>query len=970
MGQSVPDIIYQARVNNALSLDLSGKNIVDFPRDLIELGELRELILRNNSLISIPLEVSQMTQLESLDISGNHLTHLPQGITELCKLRLLKFTNNLLDHLPPSIENLIELKTLELHGNKLRTLPPQIGKMIRLESIILDSNQLTSLPEEFGYLSSLQKADFDFNSLRKLPESFSRLLNLSILTCSRNQLEHFPIGICGLPSLRTIQLNNNQIRQLPREIGSLRELRVLHINNNAVERLPESIGNLENLEDLDVSQNLISTMDFDLSKMTKLERLLLSDNKLSSFPEAIIELSNLRALELSHNQITSVPEKISKLKMLETLGLRSNCLENIPAGMQELANLTSLSLDLNPFQVVDLRHLELPPQKLINYILNLQEDEKRKELSEAKVLIVGPPMTGKSDLMKSLVPSAQGGGDDSTKGVDVKTWRVQESGLDLRVNIWDFGGQDDLRATHRFFFTTNSLYILVLDARQGVRYQDICLWLDLVVDCGGDVPIIVTINKTDVRPVYIDQQTIRENYKSNAVEFIDVSAHDNTNIDKLRKMILDKLRQTAIIGQALPSSWHSVRNFMREINKPYISRSEFGEICQAAGIEDHLDQETMLDVLHRWGSLIYFDSHPVLKEKIIVKPEWLMRGVYSVLTKQESIEARGVLSSSLVYQILGDAGYLNDNARFIMEVMKHFELCYEDKDSTFYFPHLFSPDEPDKQKDGRKFDKAFRYLYSSSIESIIARFILRMYFSFQPDVVRCWRTGAEITCQQKASAIVRADEMNRTITVEFTGESTAQYELSSDIRLEFDRIHKSLKRGKPILQVQLPDGSFVDLEYAKRVADLGFRRFPFQQCTEVVDIISLLNGVGINIRDNLNVSGVVQGMAVSYSEASDFDYKLKSIRPIVHKLAQRNAKKLLWYQALIMAAIWGGCTGLIYWKGWDIMEKWTWIGGTGLLVLTYFFHAITMEEFSPSRIFEKIVTKEEEKYLKELGLDS
>src|SRR5262249_41153133 len=162
-----------------------------------------------------------------------------------------------------------------------------------------------------------------------------------------------------------------------------------------------------------------------------------------------------------------------------------------------------------------------------------------------------------------------------------------------------------------------------------------------------------------------------------------------------------------------------------------------------------------------------------------------------------------------VYELLGDAGYQNDNAWFVMEVMRHFELCYEDKDSVFYIPHLFSPDEPNKQKDGRKSDKVFRYLYSSSIESIIARFILRIYSSFQPSLVRSWRTGTEITYQQKASAIVRADEMNRTITVELMGESATQYEMSSDIRLEFDRIHKSLKRGKPILQVQLPGGSFV-----------------------------------------------------------------------------------------------------------------------------------------------------------------
>ena len=32
----------------------------------------------------------------------------------------------------------------------------------------------------------------------------------------------------------------------------------------------------------------------------------------------------------------------------------------------------------------------------------------------------------------------------------------------VRLNVWDFGGQEIMHATHQFFLTTRSLYLVVL----------------------------------------------------------------------------------------------------------------------------------------------------------------------------------------------------------------------------------------------------------------------------------------------------------------------------------------------------------------------------------------------------------------------------------------------------------------------------------------------------------------------------
>ena len=49
-------------------------------------------------------------------------------------------------------------------------------------------------------------------------------------------------------------------------------------------------------------------------------------------------------------------------------------------------------------------------------------------------------------------------GDESkTQGINITDWSVRSSYGDVRLNIWDFGGQEIMHATHQFFLTERSL---------------------------------------------------------------------------------------------------------------------------------------------------------------------------------------------------------------------------------------------------------------------------------------------------------------------------------------------------------------------------------------------------------------------------------------------------------------------------------------------------------------------------------
>src|SRR5436309_330763 len=73
-----------------------------------------------------------------------------------------------------------------------------------------------------------------------------------------------------------------------------------------------------------------------------------------------------------------------------------------------------------------------------------------------------------------------------TPGIEIRPWEVTVGGGGaVRLHVWDFGGQEILHATHQFFLTERTLYLLVLSGREGNPTQDAEYWLQLIRSFGG-----------------------------------------------------------------------------------------------------------------------------------------------------------------------------------------------------------------------------------------------------------------------------------------------------------------------------------------------------------------------------------------------------------------------------------------------------------------------------------------------------
>ena len=173
-------------------------------------------------------------------------------------------------------------------------------------------------------------------------------------------------------------------------------------------------------------------------------------------------------------------------------------------------------------------------------------DETLQPLNEAKLLVVGNEATGKTSLTRFLIdgtprdPSeAKTPGIRKREKIVTQDWSPDES--DVQLNVWDFGGQEIMRGTHRFFLIARSLYLLVLENRFEDDAQKVQEWLKTIrsrgtapsADRDGEAaqesPVIVVINKCDEHADYVrrdDEVSLRNAYP-NIVGFFRTSCNDD-----------------------------------------------------------------------------------------------------------------------------------------------------------------------------------------------------------------------------------------------------------------------------------------------------------------------------------------------------------------------------------------------------------------------------------------------------------
>jgi internalin A len=762
----------------------------------------RELDLAGLGLEELPPEIGKCTQLETLVLGkvdeekgqflGNKLTEFPDVVLQLTNLKILNLSKNQITVIPEDLAQLSNLRELNLSNNQITVIPEAIAQLSNLTQLDLNFNQITVIPEALGQLFNLTKLDLRINQIREIPEALGQLSNLTLLHLYKNQISSIPDAIAQLSNLSLLDLLENQITVILEAIGQLSNLTQLELSMNQITEIPEALGQLSNLTGLYLSHNQITEIPEALGQLSNLTGLYLNDNQITQIPEALGQLSNLTQLSLSNNQITVIPEAIRDMEKLKQLYLQGNPLPIPPEILGEKF-----------YQPGDLL-------TILDFYFQTRDPNATEELNEAKLLIVGEGEAGKTTLANKLLnPNYElKEREPSTEGIDVMRWEFpQPNGKPFRVHLWDFGGQEIYHATHQFFLTERSLYVLLVDNRR--QNPNLCYWLSIIELLSNGSPVFLVQNeKQDIRcEISLSQQ--RRDFRNLEKDF-PTNLATNRGLADLQRALQNRIATLEHISTPIPKRWANVRYVLENYSQrqTHIEVGEFFNICVSQGFKKS-DKTAMLSLskyLHDLGIILHFQKDPILKNIVILRPELATNAVYKLISNQkitdngevtdnaEIIANCGYFTQENLKQIWGDGQYrdLHDE---LLQLMKHFKLCYKIpcQPGQYIAPQLLPLRTPNYDWDDTD-NLILRYEYDFMPKGIITRFIVEMHLLiYRPqsnlpkgkgDIV--WRDGV-ILADKYAKAEVIENYHQREIRIRVSGNHKKS--LLDRIRHELWKIH-------------------------------------------------------------------------------------------------------------------------------------------------------------------------------------
>jgi internalin A len=626
------------------------------------------------------------------------------------------------------------------------------------------------------------------------------------------------------------QMARDRIREATKQKATALDLSFLYIG-----KCPDEVSQLATLQSLNLSGNPLTALPESIARLTRLQHLDLSGNKLTALPESIDGLTNLRILVLYRNRLTSLPEGLKRLKGLERLFLHDNPALKLP---QEILGPTWEDVGAN-------RAVPAKPALILDYFFRTQLGHR--PLGEAKLILVGRGGVGKSSLVERLVNDTFDSGKGRTEGIAITDWPFRlADGDEVRLHIWDFGGQEIMHATHQFFLTQRSLYLLVLSGRDGNEENDAEYWLRLIESFGADSPVIVVLNKIRELPFDINRRAIQAKYPGIRA-FIKTDCEDRTGIDELHKCIRSETDRLENLRARFPASWFTIKDGLPGTKKNYLTYSEYREFCRGHGESDCAAQDALAGYLHILGIALNYKDDARLRDHHVLNPHWVTIGVYKLLNAPLLHVTKGELRLSDVEGLLDVASYPREMHRFLLDLMKKFELCFSFPEDTKYLvPELLDMQEPAEAARFRPEECLnFQYHYPVVPEGLLPRFIVRTHVlsEGQPR----WKTGV-ILQFEGACALVKADAAEKKVVISVSGPSaTVRRNLLAIIRSDFDQIHRDIPRLDPQEMVPVPGHPNVVLEYKELLVLEAEGEIELKKViagkVERLEISELLNGV-------------------------------------------------------------------------------------------------------------------------------
>lgn len=777
------------------TLTVAHNEITEFPSQVnFTLGcqFLEELNVQFNNLPTIPDYIFTLPRLRVLNASHNRIQNLPVSIWQSDYLKSVDLSHNIIENLPKPVantgrkvseeshtgENLDDSLSFENEQSESSTDSHvtfhEVKRANHWTDTIVVCDEAVRAAE--NYKKGLKTLKLGFNCMKVFPEFLSCCCpQLESLEMQKNCLT--AVGNLGAypRQLKMLDLSQNKIESMgdwqleddrkrcfcaPRQV-SLVGSGVFGQSMAVSSCLHRSHTKLENLDSLDLSSNNLSTfIVLRKSGITHSQAANLQDREaLEKDIQGKLLFPNITSLSLDMNQLTQLPEDIKEMRTLKTLSLKKNMkLKELPPALGLLERLQRIEVDLCP--------LEGPIQDVIKGASSKASDitgflrsvlEESEQYNSMNLMIVGLVGIGKTSLLQQLMRKGRSnsqmknysqrqdstatfytkdGKPLSTVGIDICQLFLDGKHGTVEFRTWDFAGQTEYYATHQYFLSPRSLYLVVWNLTRGEPGVDeLRQWLVNIQAQAPGSPVIIVgthldeiqVRKRGFPPNWEASMTklILEKYKRidndniglpRVIDIVNVSASKKaTNIEKLQKKIYDTVFQLkhparkteALLGHKVPKKYMKLQSVITEIvrqrknnNKEPVLDSnsylltvmeEMSKDDSLTGFRNKEDLNQATRFLHENGVLCHFEDLS-LKDQYFLDPQWLCDQLARVVSIKEvqQYSKNGVMRLSDMYKLYKDSDKLG---RYILSLLNKFEVALQFDNEHLLLPSLLPRDE-------------------------------------------------------------------------------------------------------------------------------------------------------------------------------------------------------------------------------------------------------------------------------------
>jgi GTPase SAR1 family protein/pimeloyl-ACP methyl ester carboxylesterase len=268
----------------------------------------------------------------------------------------------------------------------------------------------------------------------------------------------------------------------------------------------------------------------------------------------------------------------------------------------------------------------------------------------------------------------------------------------VRLNLWDFGGQEVYHGSHSLFLQGQAVFLILWtptleagsDSERDLRFRHrpLSYWLDyLRAFAGTDASVLIVQSQCDSArdrashpPVKVDDFFF--------LRWLEVSAKTGLGLNLVKAALEESVRDcfercpSPPIGAGRIKVRDRLRQLLEEDQKlepakqrhRLLERAEFDHLCDEVGGVS--DKEALLDFLHHNGAVFYRPG--LFSDRIILDQNWALEAIYALFDRKKILpllRGYGRFNRADLEALIW-SGYTPEEQKVFLGMMESCGICF------------------------------------------------------------------------------------------------------------------------------------------------------------------------------------------------------------------------------------------------------------------------------------------------------